>query len=45
MTVGKDVSMLFTDVVNCIQTGMYAKTLLFYDFVVMIFSGICMYHI
>lgn len=21
MTVGKDVSMLFTDVVNCIQTG------------------------
>lgn len=26
MTVGKDVAMLFTDVVNCIQTGRWAVT-------------------
>jgi hypothetical protein len=28
MTVGKDVSTLFTDVVNCIQTGEFAFTTL-----------------
>lgn len=32
MTVGKDVSMLFTDVVNCIQTGKFLFYFIFFSF-------------